>query len=414
MLPSFLSGITARISLCASTVKGRVIALRSLGSTALFFTMSDPLASPLPDEDPLAPPEELQGIELQGMERGVEQHPEANETTAKTDEPNDVPDDRLYLWLSLLVGIVGVAIIVTVIVVFGGDDSSAEEKPLEDGPAVVFPTFSPVASIADPQMQLNIIRQAVGANPATAYLMETLPETAGQLEGRQEDTFAEAAVRAASWVLFEDDYNAENQIIERFALATIYYGTGGDDWVLDTNWFTDTSYCDGWHGITCCGEFFEGTNFRCNGKHPEHIAEVNFHENNLEGTIPPAFALLTDVHTIALSWNALRGPLDVEVFGTLPELRDLYIQHNQLTGQLSPNMLDNNLEVFLTQSNLFTGVWPTEFCSTCDDNGCYDPLYSYGLDCTRLACPVNCCSLNANNEQICFDHEHVEDDEDLQ
>jgi hypothetical protein len=75
---------------------------------------------------------------------------------------------------------------------------------------------------------------------------------------------------------------SDQQKIQRYALATLYYSTGGGEaWDQSNLWMTDADECGGWGGLT-----------------PECSSDlaVSLKLNDfLEGTIPEEIALLSDL-----------------------------------------------------------------------------------------------------------------------
>ncbi len=70
--------------------------------------------------------------------------------------------------------------------------------------------------------------------------------------------------------------------IQRFVLATLYFITDGDNWLVRTNWLSDRDECTDWYhdaeGPFCVGGA---------------VGELDFHGNNLAGKIPVELALLS-------------------------------------------------------------------------------------------------------------------------
>lgn len=61
-------------------------------------------------------------------------------------------------------------------------------------------------------------------------------------------------------------------------------------------------------------------------------------DNNLSGTIPPVFGMLTGLNKIILRQNKLVGSIPLE-FGLLERLRSLALDDNQLTGTVPTELL---------------------------------------------------------------------------
>ena len=77
----------------------------------------------------------------------------------------------------------------------------------------------------------------------------------------------------------------DQRFLARYALATLYYSTRGEEWTTATNWLTDSHECD----------WFSGNYGRINS--PSCDVDLNFvhldlAENNLDGTLPPELVLL--------------------------------------------------------------------------------------------------------------------------
>jgi hypothetical protein len=338
--------------------------------------------------DPLAPPPSDEAD-------GIEHAPESEEN--KTSDNTDYDNGRIYLWLSAFVACVGAIIIVVVVLVLGGDDDD-DAKPINTLPEVSYP------DIDDPQSQLDMILNAVQAEPVTATILDILPTTVTDLEAQVTQGSTDPYVKAAAWVVLDDSYNKENQIVERFALSAIYYGTNGDNWVETENWLTSNSFCDAWRGVKCCSHFGIGSHVPCHGKDPDHISEIELPQNNLDGEFPLAFALLKDLHSIQIAWNDLRGPLNGAIIASLPNLSSLYVQHNRLTGSFDPAVVGNGLlSTLYVQGNYFVGEFPQEYC---------DELKVYHLDCERNGCPCGrlCAADETLDLQVCTNLDHLYDD----
>lgn len=79
-----------------------------------------------------------------------------------------------------------------------------------------------------------------------------------------------------------DSYSAQRKI-QRFALATLYYSTGGDSWNRNAGWLSNGDECGDWHS--------DDTNPCINGT----ILKISLGSNNVFGPIPPELTLLTDL-----------------------------------------------------------------------------------------------------------------------
>jgi hypothetical protein len=61
---------------------------------------------------------------------------------------------------------------------------------------------------------------------------------------------------AYRWLLDTDEAQIDPctyaTVQQRYALATFYYSTNGDDWTNDAGWLTGANECM-WFGVTCTG-----------------------------------------------------------------------------------------------------------------------------------------------------------------
>ena len=78
---------------------------------------------------------------------------------------------------------------------------------------------------------------------------------------------------------------SREQIIQRYALATLYYSTNGDSWSINDFWLEDGEECGKWatsFGPLGCKDI--GAAF-----------SLDLMLNNLNGIIPPEIGLMTSL-----------------------------------------------------------------------------------------------------------------------
>jgi hypothetical protein len=170
------------------------------------------------------------------------------------------------------------------------------------------------------------------------------------------------------------------KIIQRWALAVMYYSTDGDNWATcneDDNscvnaFLSPTNECE-WFGITCVTT----PDGNC-------VERIIFEDNNLSGTIPTELGLLANIAVLGMEQGTTSGRIPSEL-GQLEEMIFIDLDFNELTGSIPPEIyqltklqtldlnvnlltgsLDSNiggltdLDFVQLQNNLFTGTIPTE------------------------------------------------------
>ena len=132
------------------------------------------------------------------------------------------------------------------------------------------------------------------------------------------------------------------RIRQRFALATFFYATGGEDWRESTNWLNYSHHeCDWWsqpsYGISLGDlrdEVFYPNPCDRGPTNPNPFG-VYKHlwqwENGLQGTLPPEVFWLTSLRTISIYKNALEGRIPSTI-GHLSDFLGLNIGVTLLTG----------------------------------------------------------------------------------
>jgi hypothetical protein len=156
-----------------------------------------------------------------------------------------------------------------------------------------------------------------------------------------------------------DDHLRINQ---RFALLTLWFQSDFD-WYDQSNWLTEDE-CT-WKGITCITvtpglrrqlqEMGDGQSLK---EGDNLIALVNLGRNNLQGNIPPDFALLKYLKTLNLSWNQIQGSIPSTI-ATMEYVEELFLDHNNLTGQLLTTFFEmSDLATLDVASNQLDGTIP--------------------------------------------------------
>jgi hypothetical protein len=135
--------------------------------------------------------------------------------------------------------------------------------------------------------------------------------------------------KAFLWLLWETQENEEGEptssldedkILSRYAMATLYYSTGGEEWTHFDNWLS-TSHISTWYPLSESGDFDANRN----------ILKLELRDNNLVGTLPEELVFLSSLQVIDLRRNALTGRIPSE-FARLVSLKKLILRNNNLTN----------------------------------------------------------------------------------
>eukprot|EP00934_Nitzschia_sp_Nitz4_P009448 Nitzschia sp. Nitz4//scaffold31_size150131//32458//36173//NITZ4_002814-RA/size150131-augustus-gene-0.135-mRNA-1//-1//CDS//3329547617//9438//frame0 len=129
---------------------------------------------------------------------------------------------------------------------------------------------------------------------------------------------------------------------ERFALANIFIGTGGESWVQSANWLSSQSACN-WFGSTC----IDG-----------RIEALTLSANNAVGELPAEIVILEKLVLFSFSRNQIEGEIPQEIFFS-PNLTGLYLNDNQLSGSIPDTVFEATfLEDFDMSNNKLSGTIP--------------------------------------------------------
>ncbi len=133
------------------------------------------------------------------------------------------------------------------------------------------------------------------------------------------------------------------QQTDSLALVTLYNTTNGTDWT--NKWLLDDPMTT-WYGITL-------NEYGC-------VTQIDLHDNELNGTIPPEIGRLASLQRLYLQSNQLTGAIPTEL-GNLLNLNQLWLFSNQLTGEI-PSEIGNlgSLTRLGLGSNQLTGGIPPE------------------------------------------------------
>lgn len=173
---------------------------------------------------------------------------------------------------------------------------------------------------------------------------------------------------------------ADQQIIQRYALATFYFSTDGKNWLNGKGWLSDASECT-WTTRAIDVPLCDGNDLVVNldvgqndlaGIVPTEIALLTGLEflnirggpnTSIGGILPGQIGLLTRLKVFEAQENSFFGQLPFG-FRTLRRLEILDLSMNQLSGAISSGLSQmNSLKVLNLTLNELTGTLPTNLNS---------------------------------------------------
>ncbi|CAB9517186.1 Leucine Rich Repeat [Seminavis robusta] len=206
------------------------------------------------------------------------------------------------------------------------------------------------------------------------YIMSLLPEHS--ILGIQQNPESPQS-KAWQWLIEQDRDSlqifSDDRILQKYALATLYFATEGESWTHNDNWLNRSIHECEWY----TKQEFGMTSF-LSGLYPGAFQEVQqtaticdpdtglYHhlwldQNNLVGALPDELFLLTSLSSLSASFNKeLKGPIPSQI-GQLTQLEGLGISFISRGGSI-PSEIDvltklNSLALF---GNNHDGTMPTE------------------------------------------------------
>lgn len=160
---------------------------------------------------------------------------------------------------------------------------------------------------------------------------------------------------------------SDGRILERYALATLYESTNGDEWKNNSGWLSyETSECD-WAHISCNVDSFSVETLiadknRLDGTLPSEIFhhlkqlfELDLSDNNLSGTL--GNDLGTSLGWFRLHDTNIQGHLLYSAFYRLSKLRSIHLYRSSISGSIPDSIYNlGSLQVLRLSSNMMTGT----------------------------------------------------------
>jgi hypothetical protein len=104
--------------------------------------------------------------------------------------------------------------------------------------------------------------------------------------------------RAATWLAGNQNLflMGKRSLIQRYALATLYYSTGGDQWFTNYKWLTDSNECEWYNTKWSEGWESDSSGIRtfCSNEDDGDLEMIFLQGNNLHGQVPLELSLLSN------------------------------------------------------------------------------------------------------------------------
>jgi hypothetical protein len=254
---------------------------------------------------------------------------------------------------------VGIAVILLVAIVVGvvvgtqanktsntGNDSSQSGSSPATSSSI--PTSAPIQVQATTSTnERKQMRELIQSNiPTTTFFVDsTSPQN-----------------QAFDW-LIDDPYSAnlaDSRLLQRFALATLWYSTNGDtDWTHE-GWLEPINECLWANDVDVFDVFCD----------PDGAVEhIQLFEDGLSGTLPDEVALMTSLTTLDFVSNALEGTIPAIYFTKLTNLAAMLVGGNILSGSIPTEIgLSGSLSSINMEMNSLTGSIPSEIGTLAVEN----------------------------------------------
>jgi Leucine-rich repeat (LRR) protein len=185
--------------------------------------------------------------------------------------------------------------------------------------------------------------------------------------------------KARKWMLFEDKLFFKSMaptkefVIQRFALATLYFATQSDSSTWAMNSWLQGFECEKenvWVGLSCNEQHqvvtISFSDFGMVGSLPDEIGHLAMlqslvikNHTGLKGPIPASLGKLIGLQQLSLANNNLAGSIPYELFRSDSQLRYINVQNNVLQGTIPSDLAGvTNLEVFIASNNTISGIIP--------------------------------------------------------
>jgi len=270
------------------------------------------------------------------------------ETTPATSQEDNRKRMALWLWPGLvLILFLGVILLLVMLLVV-----QAKEGDPTNG------TLIPQAQPNRPTQSLN------------DHILSLLPdETVRAIQAEQ---WSSPQKKAYQWLVQDPYLNSVTypdwRLVQRFALATFFYATDGENWKQNTDWLSyEIPECEWYKSDALSALVLKPPMDPVYYMNPEHVCGgPGFYHHlwlgysGLRHSLPDEFFLLTHLRSIALGRNELTGTLSSRM-GLFQDLEGFAIAHTNIEGSIPTELgLLSNLTALVLVDQPLRSTIPSE------------------------------------------------------
>ena len=201
-----------------------------------------------------------------------------------------------------------------------------------------------------------------GKHTARATSMADFIAELGWTDNVEVHTPGTPQYQAVYWLAEVDEFKAEigiidQELMQRFVLATFYYSLGGPNWSHEVDWMSKSHSCKWNTFYRTHSQIPVDVGASCYGG--DALRQIYLPSLNLRGDIPTEVGLLLDLTDFDLHKNKVDGILP-EDMKNLHELKNIHMNENHLLGNLPLWISDlTNLKSLQLADNQMHGELPT-------------------------------------------------------
>jgi Leucine-rich repeat (LRR) protein len=236
---------------------------------------------------------------------------EENESHSTTILVEAKPIRRIRQLVIVFVVIVAIALIV-------GLSVGLTSKPAPLTTTTSSPTGSPTSELE------HLFRQELPQYTVDILVDTGTPQFRAYEWATEADAVPERDARGDEELLLE-------RMKQRFALATLYYATGGENsWTNKEGWLNATAHECSWSGCCCGAQCLVNHDEDTAGDGDRQLVQLSLRSNSLQQSLPLEIGLLLTLTSLSLNNNDLRGSIPSTV-SSLTNLVALDLSYNRLT-----------------------------------------------------------------------------------